>query len=157
MYEEMLKRKPLKGFGTFFAIILLVYGILALMLLVGVMQEQTGIRWLQYILLIGVFVLLLFLLLRQLTKYVYTVGSGRLEVFRQTGGRRRLLFACPVSDIIKMGKKEEVPAMAGKRRIYLFYPGENSFFIVLKNGIIVIAPTERFVLNLREAYEKTHC
>ena len=158
MYEETLKRKPLRGFGTFLSIIILVFAILALMLLVGWLQILWGGGYLQYILLAVVLLVLLFLLLRQITRYVYVIAENTVWIYREIGQKRKILFEIPLRNIEQFGKMEEISLHGKKRRMLLFdYVEKDVFFIAASGVVVVLDPTESFMDKLKEVYEKTHC
>lgn len=157
MYEETLKRKPLRGFGTFLSILIVVFTILLLMLLVGWVQILWNIGYLQYILLAVVLACLLLMLFRQLTKYYYVLGEGRVLIYRGVGKTQKSVFAFPVQEIEQFGKIDEIDT-GKKRRLFLFKNMEkDAFCIVLSRVIVVFAPSEMFIQKLKEEYEKARC
>ena len=158
MYEETLKRKPLRGLGTFLSIIILVFSILALMLLVGWVQILWGIGYLQYILLAGVLTTLLLLLRRQITRYVYVIQGDEVRILRRIGEKQKILYAFQAGDIEQFGKIPQVSLSGKHRRLFLFdYTEEDAFFIVLSRNALAMNPSVLFVDKLKEVYEKTHC
>lgn len=159
MYEETLKRKPLRGFGTFLSVLIVVFTILLLMLLVGWLQIVWSIGYLQYILLAVVLTYLFLMLKRQLAKYYYAVSEGRVLIYRGAHKKQRALFAFPVQEIEQMGSINKVNKPAEKqRRLFLFeYVEKDAYFIVLSRVIVVLQPTEAFIHKLKEEYEKAHC
>lgn len=157
MYKETLKRKPLRGLGTFLTIIILVFFVLALMLLVGWLQLVWNISYLQYILLGAVLVSLFFLLRRHTARYVYSISGDKILMYKEMGRKQKALFEFSVRDIIQFGSKYAMGSILGKRkRFFLFEYSENdAFFIALSRDIIILSPSGEFIQRLKEAYEKT--
>jgi hypothetical protein len=160
MYEETLRRKELKGFKSFLGIIVLVYGILALMFIVGYMQKKFGIGYLQYILIAGL-VLLGIAILRSLAmEYVYMIGRDRVRILRKIGRKSRVLIEFSFGEIIKYGKRPEVSDAAyGRKKVRAIMgkEGPDTYYIVLAGAVVVLNPSGVFMQKLKEVYEKTYC
>ena len=160
MYEETLKRKPVRGYKNFIGVILLVYGALALMFIVGFVQKKLDITCLQYILIAGLALLGIGIVRGLVTEYVYAITQDRVQVIRKTGGKPRVLIEFPVSDVIKFGTRSEVSgALTGKRKIsaVIGREGPETFYIVLAGAAVILNPTGVFTQKFREVYEKADC
>lgn len=159
MYEETLRRKAIKGFKSFLGIILLVYGVLALMFIVGYMQKRFDIGYPQYILIAGLVLLGITVLRSLATEYVYIIAQEGVKIIKKTGQKPRVLIEFPFSDIIKSGNFSEASeAAVGKKKIKAVMGKKaDAYYIVLKGAVVVLNPTGVFTQKLREAYEKANC
>ncbi len=160
MYEETLKRKQVRGYKNFIGVILLVYGVLALLFIVGVAQQSLNIGYLQYILIAGLIVLGILIVRSLVTEYVYAIAQDHVQIIRKTGGKPKVLIEFPVRDIIKSGNRSEVSEeMNGRKKIAALIgkEGPEAFYIVLPAAIVVLHPTGVFTQKLREVYEKADC
>lgn len=159
MYEETQKRKTVRGFKSFLGIILLVYGILALMFIVGYVQTINQISYLQYILIAGLVVFGITFLRNLATEYVYIITQDGVRIIRKTGEKQRMLIEFHIKDIIRFGRLSEVTeVMMGKKKLtaVIGKKGPDAIYIVLKSVIVVLNPTGVFTQKIKEAYEEAY-
>ena len=159
MYEETLKRKPLRGFKSFLLIIGLVFFILALMFIVGYLQYVFQINYLQYILFGGVIVFGIVFVRMFLTEYVYVIAEDRVQIYRRIGTRPKLLIEFPFRDMRSIGTRGEIPGLRGKKKLKLTFKKEDrdAYYILLAGDVaLVLNPTDMFWQKLKEVYEKTN-
>jgi len=159
MYEETLKRKPLKGFKSFLLIIGLVFFILALMFIVGYLQYIWKISYLQYILFAGVILFGIAFVRGYLTEYDYKILENGVQVYRRIGTRPKLLIEFSIRDIERIGDFGDDMNLAGRKKMKLTFKREDrdTYYILLKGDVaVVLNPTDVFTQKLKEVYEKTN-
>ena len=160
MYEETLKRKTVRGFKSFLGIIISVFGTLALLFLIGYLQQLFKISYPQYILLAGLVLLGIIVVRSLVTEYVYIIAQDGVQIIRKTGGKPKVLIEFPFADIVQCGSLPKVSgAAAGKKKLKAVLGNEtrDAYYIVLKGTIVVLNPTGVFTQKLKEVYEKTCC
>jgi hypothetical protein len=158
MYEETLKRKPLKGFKSFLLIVALVFFILALLFIVGYLQYIWKISYLQYILFAGIILFGIAFVRLFLTEYVYVIAADRVQIYRKIGSRPKLLTEFPFRDIRALGTENEISANGLKKVKFTFKKeGSQTFYIVLSGNVaLALNATDVFAQKLREIYEKAN-
>jgi hypothetical protein len=159
MYEETLKRKPLRGFKSFLLIIGLVFFILALMFIVGYLQYIWQISYLQYILFGGVIVFGIIFVRMFLTEYVYMIAEDRVQIYRKIGSRPKLLIEFPFRDMRSIGTRDEISGLKGQKKVKLTFKkedGDTCYILLAGDVALVLNPTDVFWKKLKELYEKTN-
>jgi hypothetical protein len=159
MYEETLKRRPLKGLKSFLLIIGLVFFILALMFIVGYLQYIWHISYLQYILFAGVILFGIVFVRVFLTEYDYRITEDKVQIYRRIGARPKLLMEFPFRDIRFLGTAGEVPELTGIKKYKHTFKKEDkdAYYILLAGKVaVVLNPTDVFSQKLKEVYEKTN-